>query len=122
MRHAIPGAKGLLSLPVINFLWPAPALAAGFDCTAAATADEAAICSNADLSALDSEMAGLWFGYKAVPLLMGASGNRGDEAQAFLKARSACASDTGCLTGLYDSRIATLKQNIGWAMKTLCGK
>ena len=97
-----------------------PAQAASFDCSAASSADEKAICSNPDLSSLDSEMAGLWYGYKAMPLLMGASGNREDEAQAFLKSRSACGSDTGCLTKLYDARIATLKQNIDWAVKNYC--
>jgi uncharacterized protein len=121
MRRARQGAKGLLPLLVINFLLPTPAPAASFDCSAAATADEKAICSNAGLSAFDSEMAGLWFGYKAMPLPMGASGNRKDVAQAFLKARATCGSDTGCLTELYDLRIATLKHNIRWAMKNYCG-
>ncbi|MEX3008697.1 lysozyme inhibitor LprI family protein [Hoeflea sp. TYP-13] len=97
-----------------------PLQAASFDCAKATTADEKAICSNADLSALDSEMAGLWYGYKAMPLLMGASGNRRDEAQAFLKSRASCGSDTACLTKLYNGRIATLQQNIDWAVKNYC--
>ena len=97
-----------------------PVRAASFDCSAASSADEKAICSDANLSSLDSEMSGLWYGYKAMPLLMGASGNREDEAQAFLKSRASCGSDTGCLTKLYDARIATLKQNIDWAVKNYC--
>ncbi|MCP4318935.1 MAG: hypothetical protein GY789_23820 [Hyphomicrobiales bacterium] len=97
-----------------------PAQAASFNCSEASTEDEKAVCSNADLSALDSEMAGLWYGYKAMPLLMGASGNRQDEAQAFLKSRASCGSDTACLTKLYSARIATLKQNIDWAVKNYC--
>lgn len=94
--------------------------AASFDCAKATSSDEKAICSNANLSSLDSEMAGLWYGYKAMPLLMGASGNRQDEAQAFLKSRAACGSDTACLTSLYNDRISTLQKNIDWAVKNYC--
>ena len=65
-------------------------------------------------------MAGLWYGYRAMPLLMGASGNREDEARAFLKARGACGSDTACLTRLYETRISTLQKNIEWAVKNHC--
>ena len=97
-----------------------PANAASFDCAKATSSDEKAICSNANLSSLDSEMAGLWYGYKAMPLLMGASGNRQDEAQAFLKSRAACGSDTACLTSLYNDRISTLQKNIDWAVKNYC--
>lgn len=96
------------------------AIAASFDCSAASTADEKAVCANADLSSLDSEMSGLWFGYKAMPLLMGASGDRQDQADAFLKSRAACGSDTACLTKLYNARIATLQSNITWAVKNYC--
>ncbi len=105
---------------VVGLAWSFSAQAASFDCAAASTADEQAVCANAQLSALDSEMAGLWYGYKAMPLLMGASGNREDEAQVFLKARSDCGSDTKCLTKLYESRIATLQKNITWAVKNYC--
>jgi uncharacterized protein len=94
--------------------------AASFDCSAASTPDEKAICADPALSSLDSEMSGLWFGYKAMPLLMGASGNRQDEAQAFLKTRSSCGSNAACLTKLYNARIATLRTNIGWAVKNYC--
>ncbi|WP_246660458.1 hypothetical protein [Nitratireductor sp. XY-223] len=94
--------------------------AASFDCSEASGADEKAVCASPELSSLDSEMAGLWYGYKAMPLLMGASGNRQDEAQAFLKSRAACGSDTGCLTSLYKKRIATLQNNIDWAVKNYC--
>lgn len=96
------------------------AIAASFDCSAASTADEKAICANADLSSLDSEMSGLWFGYKAMPLLMGASGDRQDQAEAFLKSRAACGSEVACLTKLYNARITTLQTNINWAVKNYC--
>ena len=122
MRRAKNGILGAVPALVVGLLWPLAVQAASFDCSAASAADEKAICANADLSALDSEMAGLWYGYKAMPLLMGASGNREDEAQAFLKARSACGSETGCLTKLYNSRIATLQQNITWAVKNYCNE
>lgn len=94
--------------------------AASFDCSAASAADEKAVCADPDLSSLDSEMAGLWFGYKAMPLLMGANGDRQDQAQAFLKSRGACGSNTACLSKLYNARITTLKSNINWAVKNYC--
>lgn len=120
MGCAKKGISGAVPVLVAGLFWSIAAQAASFDCSAASAADEKAICANADISALDSQMAGLWYGYKAMPLLMGASGNREDEAQAFLKARSTCGSDTGCLTKLYDSRIATLQKNIAWAVKNYC--
>ncbi len=42
-----------------------PAGAASFDCNKATAPDEIAICANPDLSALDSEMGGLWFAYSS---------------------------------------------------------
>ena len=53
-------------------------------------ADEIAICANPDLSALNSEMRGLWFAHSQIPFLMGMSGNRQDEARTFLQGRAAC--------------------------------
>lgn len=94
--------------------------AASFDCSAASTSDEKAVCANPGLSSLDSQMSGLWYGYKAMPLLMGASGDRQDQANAFLKSRSACGSDMACLTKLYNARIGTLQTNIDWAVKNYC--
>ena len=114
LRYTLAATLALAALAA------APVRAASFDCSKATTADEKAVCANAGLSALDSEMAGLWYGYRAMPLLMGASGNRQDEAQAFLKARAACGSDAACLTKLYNQRIATLQQNIDWAVKNYC--
>lgn len=97
-----------------------PAHAVSFDCTAASAADETTICSDPKLSALDSEMSGLWYGYKAIPLLMGMSGNREDAARAFLSARAKCGTDAACLTNLYKQRISTLKSDIDWATKNYC--
>ena len=95
--------------------------AASFDCSMASAADEKAVCANPELSAMDSEMSGLWYGYKAMPLLMGASGNREDGARAFLTSRAACADDTACLTKLYEQRISALQKNIDWAVKHYFG-
>ena len=92
------------------------AQAASFDCGAAKSPDEKAVCSNPSLSALDSQMGGLWYAYSRVPMLMGANGNRQDEAQAFLTARRACGSNVACLTRTYRSRITQLQSEIDAAM------
>lgn len=99
-----------------------PAGAASFDCSKAKAPDEIAICANPDISALDSEMGGLWFAYSQVPMLMGASGNRQDEAHAFLQTRAACGANVSCLRGAYNQRIATLKQEITSAMQEYCSQ
>ena len=97
-----------------------PAGAASFDCKKAAAPDEIAICANPDLSALDSEMGGLWFAYSQIPFLMGMSGNRQDEARAFLQGRAACGADVACLRNAYRQRNATLKQQITSGMQQYC--
>jgi len=93
------------------------AQAASFDCAKATTADENAICDDPALSALDSEMGGLWYAYSRFPFLMGASGTRHDEAEAFLKRRAACGSDVSCLRDAYEERITVLREQIAKAMK-----
>lgn len=95
----------------------AAAEAASFDCAKAAAPDEIAICEHPALSALDSEMGGLWYAYSRFPFLMGASGARQDEAEAFLKRRAACGSDIACLKEAYEERIGVLRQQIAKAMK-----
>lgn len=97
-------------------LMPAAAPAASFDCAKAAKPDETAICTTPELSALDSEMGGLWFAFRKVPMLMGSNGARMDDAQAFLQQRAACAGDIACLRKLYHARIAVLKEGITQAM------
>lgn len=99
-----------------------PAGAASFDCSKAKAPDEIAVCANPDLSALDSEMGGLWFAYSQIPFLMGMSGNRQDEAHAFLQTRSACGASVSCLTAAYNQRIATLKQDITSGMQEYCSQ
>lgn len=97
----------------------AAASAAGFDCSKAASPDELAVCNNPQLSALDSEMTGLWYAYSRVPLLMGMSGNRHDDAEAFLARRRACGGDIACLTRAYDERIAVLRKQISDSMTAM---
>ena len=93
-----------------------PAAAASFDCGRARAADEVAVCRSPLLSALDSEMGGLWYAYSRVPMLMGGNGNRGDEARAFLDRRRGCGRDTACLTAAYRARIGELHRGIDAAM------
>lgn len=97
-----------------------PAAAASFDCSKARAPDEIAICANPDVSALDSEMGGLWFAYSQIPFLMGMNGNRQDEAHAFLATRAACGANVACLTSAYAARIATLKQQITSSIQQGC--
>lgn len=108
----------LISVALIAVLavLPDPAAAASFDCSKATKPDEVAICKTPELSALDSEMGGLWFAYRKVPMLMGANGARMDEAQAFLDRRAKCGGDLGCLRSAYHDRITALKGDIAHAM------
>jgi uncharacterized protein len=99
------------------FLLQGPARAASFDCARATKADEVAVCRNPRLSALDSEMAGLWYAYSRVPMLMGGTGARMDAAQAFLARRSACGRAVPCLEAVYRARIEELHRDIANAMR-----
>lgn len=98
-------------------LCAAPSQAASFDCAKASAPDERAVCATPALSALDSEMGGLWFAYSRFPMLMGGNGDRHDEARAFLAARAKCGADTACLTALYTARITALKSQIAMYIK-----
>jgi uncharacterized protein len=114
MRSAILAAAGLAGA----LLNAAPAHAASFDCARATRADEIAICRNPRLSALDSEMGGLWYAWSRVPMLMGGNGARMDAAQAFLARRAACGRNVACLTAAYRARIEALHRNIDDAMRS----
>ena len=98
-------------------LVPAPSHAASFDCARATKPDEVTICRTPSLSALDSEMSGLWFAYSRVPMLMGGNGNRGDAARAFLARRAACGRNVACLAAAYRDRIRALHAGIDDAMQ-----
>jgi len=97
-------------------LMPSAVSAAGFDCGEATTADERAVCGNANLSERDSEMTGLWYAYSRFPMLMGAKGNRQDEASDFLARRRKCRADAPCLTKAYDDRIAQLRSQVAGSL------
>jgi uncharacterized protein len=115
MRNpAIPLAAVLLGAVFL----PGSAQAASFDCSRARAADEVTICRTPALSALDSEMGGLWYAYSRVPMYMGGTGARRDEAQAFLVRRRACGRAVGCLTSAYRDRIAALRRGLDGAMES----
>ena len=104
---------------VVAVLWTTNASAASFDCSKAQAADELAVCKNADLSALDSEMGGLWYAYDLLPMLMGSSGARRDDAQQFLHDRASCADEVACLRKVYVARNAALRNDIKAAIQSL---
>lgn len=92
-----------------------PVAAASFDCSRARAPDEEAVCRNSTLSALDSEMGGLWYAYSRTPMLMGGNSARRDEAQDFLDRRRACGRRVA-IESAYRARITTLKFGINRAM------
>jgi uncharacterized protein len=94
-----------------------PAAAASFDCGHVRAADEVTVCRTPSLSALDSEMGGLWYAYSRVPMLMGGSGDRAGDARAFLDRRRACGASVACLTSAYRARIAALHQGLDASMQ-----
>ena len=106
-----------LALIPAAFCLAAPAQAASFDCGRARAADEVTICHTPALSSLDSEMGGLWYAYSRVPMYMGGSGARRDEAQAFLTRRRACGRNATCLTTAYRARIAELHRGLDESMR-----
>lgn len=111
--RALLGLMGMVFL----LLAASPGQAASFDCGKAAAADEVAVCRDGVTSALDSEMAGLFFAYDKVPMFMGANGARHDDATAFLAERGKCGADITCLRKVYTTRIAALKTQLGAAMQ-----
>ncbi|WP_206530253.1 lysozyme inhibitor LprI family protein [Nordella sp. HKS 07] len=111
-RFHFAAAAFAMILPAL----PPGAAAASFDCGKAVKPDEVTICKTPELSALDSEMSGLWFAFRKVPMLMGSSGARMDDAQDFLTQRAACGGDVACLRKVYHDRIAALKDGIVRAM------
>ena len=113
MRHGARIALAMLLLAA------SPVAAASFDCGKARTPDEIAICKTPALSSRDSEMAGLWYAYSRVPMMMGSNGARHDDAQQFLVQRAQCGRDTACIGRAYDARISALRSGIDAAMADL---
>ena len=108
--------RAAFALAVLCFA--APAAAASFDCAKARAVDEIAICASPALSELDAVEGAYWFTYNRVPMMMGSSGARHDEALAFLRTRAACGSDAACLAQRYRARIAALRSDVDGAMGT----
>jgi uncharacterized protein len=110
---AILSVAGLAAFCLV----PGSAKAAGFDCAKASAPDERAVCSDPQLSSLDSEMTGLWYAYSKVPMLMGGNGERQTEAEQFLATRRKCGSDAACLGRAYAARITQLQNDVTSAMQ-----
>ncbi|EAA5550781.1 DUF1311 domain-containing protein [Salmonella enterica subsp. enterica] len=81
--------------------------AASFDCHRATGTDEKTICTDRQLSELDTEMAIKYHWLKGLAG-MGVAGEMEDTQRAWLKKRQACGSDSACLRTLYRQRIQAL--------------
>ncbi len=102
---------GLALAGGLSLAAPTPAAAASFDCTAAKSRDEKAVCVNRELSDLDVKMATL---YDVLTHLV-AMGQRGDlqEGQkAFLAFRGTCGGRVACIRVAYQNRIAQLETGL----------
>jgi len=113
--------RALTVLPALLLLAGA-AHAASFDCSKAKTPDEKAICHNAGLSDLDTQMATLFGVRMKIPMLMGSRGAAGDEQIQWLQSRHACGSSVACLIGSYKGRISVLNSELDAAMQDYCVK
>jgi len=107
------------ALGLFLMLGVSPAPAASFDCAKARTPDERAVCADPNLSALDSEMGGLWYAFSRFPMMMGSSGARRDDAKQFLTERGACGSNAGCIGAAYKARIAALREGVASAITNM---
>ncbi|MGD9921841.1 MAG: lysozyme inhibitor LprI family protein [Pseudorhodoplanes sp.] len=88
-----------------------PALGAGYsplNCAAARSPTEMAICGNYRLGQLEARMATL-YEWSTGFVGMGQRGDLQDAQRAFIRQRESCGSDVGCLTRVYDARIAELQ-------------
>src|SRR5262245_16265490 len=101
----------LASLFAIVVLGCGDAGAASFDCRKASKPDEITVCDSRELSQLDVQMATL---YDTVLKLVG-MGTRGalrDQQQGWLRSRSDCGDDRGCIAALYHARIRALNAEV----------
>jgi len=98
-------ASGLALAATI--LLPASAQAQSFNCRAAYQPDEVLICQSDRLSALDQRMSSLYFRLRN--RLFGEERRALEAEQArWLRSRSACGRDFGCIQRHYERRIAQL--------------
>ena len=118
IRNVAQGATDMDYRPIAVFAAILAAFCAGqahaasFDCGKAKAPDELTVCRTPDLSSLDSEMGGLWYAFNAMPMAMGSSGARRDDAHQFLQDRGACAADAACLRKVYVARNQSLRGGI----------
>lgn len=98
----------LWSFCCLLLLAPFTVSAASFDCSANLTAIEERICSNAELSALDSELGDLYQNLASDLSTSGQDRLRADQRQ-WLQQRNGCSDDI-CLLASYKSRLASLNQ------------
>ena len=97
-------------LALVLLLAASPAFAASFDCNKASAMDELAVCNDRELSELDIRMATM-FDLITGLVPMGTRGAIQDEQLAWLKERTACASDRSCLRRSYRTRIDALQKH-----------
>ena len=100
------------ALPLLAFAVLAPSVghAASFNCKAAATPTEKAICGNNQLSSLDDQTSGMYYTILgASPPAATLSAVKNAQAS-FLKQRDSCGADFNCLVDAYTSQIMYLKQ------------
>lgn len=100
MRARFPGIALLALAGLLD------ARAAGFDCKAAATPTERAICADATLRQRDAALAQAYA--KALAASPDLRAELRQQQRDWLTARNGCAADTPCLAKQYDQRIAAL--------------
>ncbi len=87
---------------------PATGVTPSFDCSKAGTADERAICANADLAVLDRQMADLYYARRQA--LQGRQRNELVDAQRrWIRRRQACRGNVACMTIIYRQWIKSLQ-------------
>jgi uncharacterized protein len=105
---AVRAAAVALAVAVaVAWWWPQQAAGQSFDCFAAGTPVETAICSDFTLSGLDAQMAGL---YERV-VNYATSATRSEimvEQTRWLASRDRCGTNRDCLLGEYRARIMGL--------------
>jgi len=95
-------------------LLPASGHAASFNCAAAATPTEHAICDNPQLGRLDEQTAGMYETMISNGSLSAAQTHQVKEAQiSFLRQRDACGANFDCIVSAYTNQMMFLKEMSG---------
>ncbi len=92
---------------------PTAANAASFNCAAAKTPTEHAICDNPQISTLDEQTAGLYFRIISSGAPAGLVSQVKSSQVNFLAQRNACGAGYDCLISAYTSQIMYLKNVAG---------